>query len=322
MEARIWLDENIHDLGCVESEEQVQHTFTIRNLGQEDLELGSVRALSCCVSVDVAPENRRLPYGACGQITVKTTAPGRSGDFQIPVIVNSNDRVRPLVELMLRGTVRAVPVTSPSAVEFGQVGPNETRTLSIVLSDVSMELIRDLHIQAAADCVRAEVLGHAPIPNTGAHAGLGAARIGVTVTAGHPSLTDRVLEDTLTFYSAGKAEPILEVPVRAVFLGQFEVTPRAIFCGVLEPGDTVDRTVRILARGVAGRIRSVEAVGEAIAQVSVKEVLPCKSYEVEVRIKATAAGGLVKQALQVYAYGKESPAILIPVYADIVPGQE
>ncbi len=92
-----------YDFGTVDGEKPVSHTFEIRNAGDSELLIRKIHAPCDCTSFYLPSKN--LPPGESLSIPVTVSLSGRKGLQEKGVFLESNDPVKPGLQLTLRGVV-------------------------------------------------------------------------------------------------------------------------------------------------------------------------------------------------------------------------
>jgi hypothetical protein len=102
---RIRVEPTTFDFGRVLPRRTLRKEFRLRNLGDEELVIERV-SRSCRCTEAVADE-RSLEPGASTPLRVKLETRSSTGRMEERVLLSSNDRETPLLEILLRATVVA-----------------------------------------------------------------------------------------------------------------------------------------------------------------------------------------------------------------------
>lgn len=119
------------DFGTVYQGEQVPHVFTFTNSGDSTLLIEQIRSSCGCTAALVS--EKILPPGSGGEIQVSFDSTRFRGDVTKTVYVYSNDPVRPVLQLFVKGQVREAVVVEPAQVYFGSVTAGRTAQSEVLL---------------------------------------------------------------------------------------------------------------------------------------------------------------------------------------------
>jgi hypothetical protein len=122
------------DFGKLNNSETVNHSFVIRNTGDEPLRITNVKA--CCGAAAIAKDSPVQP-GMSTEIRVKSALLGRQGDQVRSVTIHSNDPDHPQFECRLTGVAVAAVYCDPGVINFGRIstGKNNSQTVRVVSAD-------------------------------------------------------------------------------------------------------------------------------------------------------------------------------------------
>ncbi len=119
------------DFGKVYQGERVQHAFEFVNAGQDPLLIDRVRSSCGCTAVLLSEKN--LAPGAKGQIKTNFDSTRFRGSVSKTVYLYSNDPVKPVVQLKIKGQVLEIIAVEPEQVNFGTVAGDQTLASKVVL---------------------------------------------------------------------------------------------------------------------------------------------------------------------------------------------
>ncbi len=109
------------DFGERDNSEKVDAEFTLRNTGDETLQITNVKSSCGCTVAELAPEDQQVEPGEEVPIRATFNLAGRSGQQTKYVSVTSNDPETPLLQLKITGTAIAPVYAEPRSLALGQV---------------------------------------------------------------------------------------------------------------------------------------------------------------------------------------------------------
>lgn len=127
---RIHFAEPTYDFGKVIAGQAVKHEFVFTNTGDQNLILTQVR--SSCGCTTLTNWSRQVEPAQRGMIPVELHTANFNGPINKPVIVVCNDTNKPLLTLLLKGTIWRPVEAIPQAVGFSGVFDTPTNTTKIV----------------------------------------------------------------------------------------------------------------------------------------------------------------------------------------------
>ena len=119
------------DFGEVYQGDKVLHVFEFVNAGQDPLLIDRVRSSCGCTAVLVSEKN--LAPGAKGQVQANFDSARFRGTVSKTIYLYSNDPVKPLVQLIIKGEVIEIVAVEPEQVSFGTVAGDQTLEAKVVL---------------------------------------------------------------------------------------------------------------------------------------------------------------------------------------------
>jgi hypothetical protein len=118
------IDRPEHDFGTILQGENVRHVFDFVNNGNAPLTVEKVTS-SCGCTAALASAKVLAP-GESGEIQTSFDSARFRGPVKKTVYLYTNDPVQPMVQLQLKGTVKAELTLEPQVVNFGAVSPRKT----------------------------------------------------------------------------------------------------------------------------------------------------------------------------------------------------
>ena len=130
---RIACDEPVFHFGRRLSDgPEFTHVYTLRNDGDEPLELGEI--VSGCGCAVARLEYRILPPSTRTALEIRVNLRGRSGHLSKEISVRSNDPRTPLLKLGMEGEIESAYSLSPTAAMFGPIAPDAAATQTVTLA--------------------------------------------------------------------------------------------------------------------------------------------------------------------------------------------
>ena len=108
----------IHDFGVVETGEQLQYAFEIKNQGREPLKINAVQ-ISCGCIKDAHVNNNFIAPGQSSKLLVTWESPSYYTEVEESIKIESNDPVNPSRSFIVKAKVWPVLVVRPAALNFG-----------------------------------------------------------------------------------------------------------------------------------------------------------------------------------------------------------
>lgn len=116
---RLACDEPEYRFGQVKNTKNVNHLFTLRNEGDDVLEISRVRYGCGCITARVA--DTRIRPGGQTKLRVRFSLKGREGPQRQQIIVESNDPLRPRFEFAMVGEALAAMSVRPDRIFWGNI---------------------------------------------------------------------------------------------------------------------------------------------------------------------------------------------------------
>ena len=298
----------IHDFGVVVAGAEVNHRFSLKNIGQESLIISDIVS-SCNCTTGLNSAGEILP-GENLQIQATFQTPMRHGDSDEELIVylkgKESDKSYSPVKLLMKGKLLMPFQSVPNRVFFGKVpfGQSRTRevgvrkgakgTASLSGVDTTSEFIKTEIMSTETDGafkIEVELLPHAPIGNLEA-------------------------QIRLIFKYEGR-QTQLQIPVTAIVLGDVEVIPRRAFIGNVRNGKPLVKTLEI--RVMQNKQVHVNAVKSQSKHVKalLHPISAGRKYQIRIEILETAPAGEFSDVITVTTDSPIQPKVNIPLYAYI-----
>lgn len=137
-----------YNFGTVFQGESVRHTFIFTNSGDAPLMVEKVASSCGCTAALVS--SKQLAPGSSGEIQTSFDSTRFRGEVSKLVYLYTNDPVRPMVQLRIRGVVQEEVVLEPPSVNFGQVAVRQTLKSTVVLTNRGASEVRLSGLQTTA----------------------------------------------------------------------------------------------------------------------------------------------------------------------------
>ncbi len=187
-----------YDFGTVESGPVVGHTFRLKNLGPETIDITSVTPACGCTAV--LASTPRLAPGEEGGVEVALDTYKLAGAQAKTVTVRSSDVVRPELVLTVHGTVATDLRTAPSRVYMGRLPAG-----AVVSQHIDVETKPDVQITSVSSESNRLQVQTTPLdpPQNGV-------RVRVTLL---PTASTGTFDDRIVVSSTSPRQPTVTIPV-------------------------------------------------------------------------------------------------------------
>ena len=293
-EARLFIDNPVHDFGDVNQGVFVRHIFPFRNAEGGGVRIGGVRAPCGCTAAV-----------ASGEISVSFDTARFQGQKTKTVFISTNDPAHPVWELTLTGHVTPKVAADPPVLYLGRIRPGAGAGGEIQVLSTSGE-----SIEVANAAVENPVLDVAVVqPSNGDKA---ARRVLVRVPPGMPfgRFNDRL---RITMTSPGPLE--LDVPIFGNVEGDLLVEPPQVMFGSRVGGPGGTRELRVHNSGLEPISISEVRVPDFPLDYSVSTIHVGYEYRVVLRLTHPTAGLKQRGDLHIYTTHPEEQELIVPLYA-------
>ena len=317
------------DFGMAKEGTLVTNEFILKNVGSATLRILAVRGSCGCAGLD--PTRTEIPPGETGKIIMKLDLHGRQGPQLIQGFVKTDDPDKSLISLTYRGMVERPVLVRPYLFDFGQLIPGQERKREVIVTDRGDQT---LQLTGGSDVILDTFVGNGSLdksvpeegrPSFQVHYVPHGVSIGQTYTTaqsssllpaklkveGYPlrynvTVTCSVRQSTPygKYFGTlqlrgerqnGETSEVL-VPVTLEVAKDLYPTPRLVCFGVLRPGETRSRTVRLKRRsGRTVELASCRKAGE-IPEMDTASKLVVPEFRILVRGGDSAVVELVLEA--------------------------
>jgi len=231
--AKIALSQESWNFGEVWHPEGAALTLIVRNEGNAELRISDVRATCGCTLVEAG--RKLIPPGESTEVKVRFNSEGKQDHIESKVIIESNDPVRPTVEMPIEGVVRRAVKRTPlgglvirtldgSPGQAGSVRLENQMPAPMRLKLVSTNFpALDVEVREVTDGLAYDVI----------------ARTKRELQPGE------VLRGTLVFSTGLEKEAKLSLSARVEVLNRVQTVPPLIYLDPRTGGTTSERTVTV-----------------------------------------------------------------------------
>lgn len=303
---KIQVQDAEYDLGQVRVGQSAGHIFTIANVGTAPLEILKVES-SCSCTTALLSDPTILP-GKTLQLKVEVKPPKAEDYFEQFIRLRTNDPTQPIFELKVKA-VAYLPIQSmPGRLYFGKIPFGTPATRKVEL-EYSSKATRILGIRTSSDLVQARLLDE----NHRLEVQVKPQRIG--------EIDEKVFIDGMD----GDENLTLEIPVQGEVTGDFEISPKIVFFGKVNPnnkGNELSREVIITATG--NQPLKVLSAESQSGQIST-EIIPIEAgrkYKIRISLRTTGqTGAILKDVVKIHTNSQLQENLEIPVYAYMTRGE-
>jgi len=148
---QLTLDNPDFQFGDILQGEKLEHVFTFRNTGDENLVINSVRSSCGCTAALLSAE--MIAPGGKGEVRATFNSGNFRGAVEKSIYLASNDPNRASATLHLRGKVLPA-IEAPLDINLGVFKPGESREIRVALSNRSKEMVTLKSVEASLPAVR------------------------------------------------------------------------------------------------------------------------------------------------------------------------
>jgi hypothetical protein len=223
-----------HDFGSVAAGAKVEYEFVIENVYMEDVHLASVRTSCGCTTPRI--ENALLKTYDKGAIVAHFNTDRFSGQRGATLTVTIDQPFPAEVQLNVRGYIRGDVVMDPGSVEVGNVDQGTPVEKTVAVNYAGRSDWRIVGVRSSNPHISAQVV------ETNRNYGQVSYALKVVLDKGAPAgyLNDRLM--LVTDDARGEQIPVV---VEGQVLPGITVSPKALFMGVVQPGQKVTRQLMV-----------------------------------------------------------------------------
>jgi hypothetical protein len=236
---KIVFETTLHDFGHIVDTTPATCEFPFRNDGPGDLVINAVNSTCGCT----VPELEKTVYkpGESGSITVTFNPSGKRDAITKRITVQSNDRDNPVTTLQINTFVEQLVSFEPAMLAFGNLrkGEIQSRVITVIGRTPDFALSEVAIIGNPA--LTAEIIGDEPAVLSDGTTGR---RIEIEVTSDGSSKPGG-LQGQLAAKTSDSRKPQINAPISGAVLGDVNLDVERLPIGVLAPGKTYERVIRV-----------------------------------------------------------------------------
>ncbi len=276
---KIHVDKHEHQFGKIWSDNDVEHEFEVKNVGDAPLRIKRVRTSCGCLPVKAKPQT--LAPGASTKIKVKLNTRNLHGKVRKSVHIESDDPKRPRQPLTFSGEIRRSITMVPVMARFPRLDRHAPSTLVLTVTNNRPGPMALRDPTSSAQNVSADV--------TEIEKGK---KYKVTLTA-RPPYTGPTLNGKVTFKTGTVWHPVHTIGFFGRPPAAIDIEPtRTINLGRLAVDKSYTQTVRIVSTDAKPfDITEVTCTNWRIVPI-VREVSEKKVYEVQITARPPYAWGV------------------------------
>jgi hypothetical protein len=159
---KIVVDQENFNFGRIYQGEKVVHTFRFQNAGDAPLNIEKVRTSCGCTAALLSSEV--IAPGEKGEVGTTFDSVRFRGDVIKTIYLYTDDPLKPVIQLFLRGSVKPEIVQDPERVELGLLQPEVEKEVRVTLTNQGEKEITFPSIQVTAPELQAELSSDVLLP--------------------------------------------------------------------------------------------------------------------------------------------------------------
>jgi hypothetical protein len=159
---KIVVDQENFNFGRIYQGEKVEHTFRFQNTGDAPLNVEKVRTSCGCTAALLS--TKIIEPGETGGVSATFDSARFRGEVIKTIYLYSDDPLKPVTQLYLRGSVKPEILQDPERVELGPLQPGVEKEVHVTLTNQGEREITFLSIQVTAPDLRAEFSSDVLLP--------------------------------------------------------------------------------------------------------------------------------------------------------------
>ena len=303
----IRFDKPHHDFGEMEAGEEVEHTFTFKNIGGALLTVKKVRTSCGCTAALISDEE--IPPGGTGEIKATFRTKGFQGDVKKSLTVESNDPENELVRLTMGGKVLSEVSVWPRYLNWESIeqgDPPRPRRISIWFAEGRGLRLEKIHSESPSVVLTEESEQENKV---------------IYSVALAENLPTGRFTGRITVRTNSERLPEVHVPFYGIVQGNVKVVPHLISVGTIAPGEDVTRTLSLKKTG--DQDFSVQKVKTTTEEITTEIIEKKKGsrYRIKVTYKpGSQTTGRIAERITIFMNGGEQDFLEVPLYGKVDEG--
>jgi hypothetical protein len=159
---KITVDQENFNFGRIYQGEKVEHAFRFQNTGDAPLNIEKVRTSCGCTAALLSAEV--IAPGEKGEVGAAFDSARFRGDVIKTIYLYTDDPMKPVTQLYLRGSVKPEIVQDPERVDLGPLQPEVEKEVRVTLTNQGDKEITFPSIQVTAPELQAELSSDVLLP--------------------------------------------------------------------------------------------------------------------------------------------------------------
>ena len=303
----ITFTETAHDGGTVWEGEKASHVFKFKNTGDLLLRVEKVRTSCGCTAALISKEE--IAPGEEGEIKTEFNTSRYRGKQKKYIYVNTNDPLRPTVQLEFSVEVKTAGTISPSSINFRKVtrGQKVSQSVRFTPEEGSLKVIK---IETQPEFFQGRIIGGKTVEG-GVEAPV---EIEVTLS---PDTPIGHYSGSLTIHTDHPKFPKSQCSLTAVVEGLVQYSPRTVFFNQNEQENRTKKSVRLTKGGKPDlEILGIETTLPQF-QTELIPIKPGSEYEVSIQPAPAASPSQLRGNIIVRTNQAEEKEIKIPLVTSV-----
>jgi hypothetical protein len=291
----------------MEAGEEVEHTFTFRNVGGALLTVEKVRTSCGCTAALIS--DKEIPPGGTGEIKTTFRTKGYQGDVKKSLTVESNDPENELVRLTMGGKVLSEVSVWPRYLNWESIeqgDPPRPRRISIWFPEGRGLRLEKIHSESPSVVLKEESEEENKV---------------IYSVALAENLPTGRFTGRITVRTNSERLQEVHVPFYGFVQGNVKVVPHLISVGTIAPGENVTRTLSLKKTG--DQDFSVQKVKTTTEEITTEIIEKKKGsrYRIKVTYKpGNKTRGRIAERITIFMNGGEQGFLEVPLYGKVDEG--
>ena len=294
-------DTPIYDFGKVLGGSEIEHTFTLKNIGQEPLKILSVTE-TCVCTASILTQDEILP-GKIGKVSSVLKVPSGNHLIQENILVHTNDPIQNTLTLTFKGEVFVPLTTFPDRFAIGTHNPFQ-KPLEKRISLHLQEGVKIIGVRTDSKHMKAALYKDGEIP-----------MINLQLLTTFP--VGKYSQNLLVDYSYKGEKATHNVYIYGDIVGDLHITPNRLFFGLVKDTSSFSKTITIASRDTQPfEIIATESSTKSVKVTVTKEENET-SYKLTTTIDPEAKSGEVTGEVIIHTSSVAQPTVRVPFFGII-----